>query len=306
VTGPALGLAWNYHARGLHDLAIDELKRELAMAPADAAAHALLASCLLAKGRVHAAEYEVAEALRLDPASTFASLTLARVLTLRNRWSEALRLCSEVLAADPTDVDAHLLRAEVFLLTGDRPQALSSLRAAMALRPDDIAVMRSVADYYLRVGDVAQAEHFARAVLAQYAEDADGHLLMARVCLFRDEVDLAEQHIATAIAADPDSHAALSALADVKTRRSRLLGLWWRWNAWMQRFGMRGMVSVLVGAFIVFNLTALVLEDLGHRGASGVVRVLWLVLAVYSWVAIPLYQRRLKAELEKFRFDPRF
>lgn len=306
MTGRALDLAWNYHARGLHDLAIDELKRQLAMTPADAMAHALLASCLLAKGRVHAAEYEVAEALRLDPGSTFASLTLARVLTLRNRWSEALRLCSEVLAADPTDVDAHLLRAEVSLLTGDRPQALSSLRAAMALQPDDISVMRSVADYYLRVGDLAQAEHFARAVLAQHAEDADGHLLMARVCLLRDEVDLAEQHAVTAIAADPDSHEALGALADVKTRRSPLLGMWWRWNAWMQRFGVRGMVSVLVGAFIVFNLTALVAEDLGYRSASAVIHLLWFVLAVYSWVAIPLYQRRLRAELEKFRFDPRF
>jgi predicted Zn-dependent protease len=306
VKGPALGLAWSYHARGLHDLAIDELKRGLAMTPADAMAHALLASCLLAKGRVHAAEYEVGEALRLDPGSTFASLTLARVLTLRNRWSEALRLCSEVLAADPSDADAHLLRAEVFLLSGDRPAALASLRAAAKLRPDDIAVMRGFADYYLRVGDLAQAEHFALAVLAQHAEDADGHLLMARVCLLRDEVDHAERHVATAIADDPDSHEALRAFADVKTRRSPLLGVWWRWNAWMQRLGTRGMVSVLIGAYIVFNLTALVVEDLGYRGASSVIRYLWLALAVYSWVAIPLYQRRLKAELAKFRFDLKF
>ena len=306
MTGPALGLAWSYHSRGLHDLAIAELKRELAMAPSDPVAHALLASCLLAKGRVHAAEYEVGEALKLDPGSTFASLTLARVLTLRNRWGAALRVCSEVLAADPADAEAHLLRAEVCLLSGHRPQALSSLEAAASLRPDDIAVMRGFADYHLQAGDLAQAEHFARAVLAQDAEDADGHLLMARVCLLRDEVDVAEQHAATAIVADPDSQEALRAFVDVKTRRSPLLGVWWRWNAWMQRFGMRGMVSVLISAYIVFNLAALVVEDLGYPGVSSAIQYLWLALAVYSWVAIPLYQRRLRAELEKFRFNLRF
>ncbi len=88
----------------------------------------------------------------------------------------------------------------------------------------------------------------------------------------------------------------------IKMRRSWLLGLWWRWNAWIQKRGQMGTVLVLISAFLVFNLLRLVAEDLDYPQASDVIGYLWWAVVIYSWIGLPLYHRQLRKELATFRF----
>jgi len=296
-------VAWNYYQRGLHDLAINELKRLLSESPNESFLHALLAACLLSKKRLHAAEYEVGQALKLDPHESFALLTLARVLVFRNRWQQALEKCEEVLAQDPGLYSAHLLQSQIHLLAHDPANALKSLNAAAILAPDDIDVLNGFGEYYLQTGDLIQAEEYTLAVLARYADDADAHLTMAKIKLQRGDTAGAEDHVKFVMTNDPESEAALQMFANIKMRRSWMLGLWWRWNVWMQQRGQMGTILVLIGAFILFNFLRLVVEDMGYPRSATLIGYLWWVVVIYSWVGIPLYHRQLQSELKKFRFS---
>ena len=64
--------------------------------------------------------------------------------------------------------------------------------------------------------------------------------------------------------------------------------------------------SAMVGVSLVFNLISLVMGDLGLPVLSKIFSYGWLTLVLYSWVGIPMYQRKLEKELQQFRFNDDF
>ncbi|TQV86878.1 tetratricopeptide repeat protein [Aliikangiella coralliicola] len=301
-----LDLVRSYMDRGQTDQAIDLLKKLLSSEPDSAICHGLLASCLVSKKRVYAAEYELKIALSLEPNYAYLYVVYAQISLLKNKINQVIEFCDEALALDPEEIDAILLKSEIYLLKNDNKNALNCIHQAASLAPDNVEVICAYGEFYLATGDVKKAYCYAEDALKNDPGSSDANLLMGEVQLKRGNIEEAMYHVRFVILQTPDSNRALSLLGNIKSRQNIFIGAWWRFNSWVATLGDMKASLVLISGYLFFNLLAQVVFDLGHQGVSSAISYAWLGLVIYTWVAIPYYHKILKKELQKFSFNNDF
>jgi hypothetical protein len=57
---------------------------------------------------------------------------------------------------------------------------------------------------------------------------------------------------------------------------------------------------------VAYRFATLAARDLEQPGVASVLELVWLGLVVYSWTAIPLFQRMLQRELTGVKLDSKF
>ncbi len=296
-----LALARRQMRIGNHAGAIEQLRQALAADPTDANAHALLAICLHATKRLHAAEYEAQQALSAAPELPAAHLAAGAIQLTRRRFAAAERHLAEALALDPTDATAYRLLAEVYDSWGRKQQVLPTLRQGLQLAPDNPELIADLGLHLLHAGKLDEAEATALEALAIDAACADAVLLMGHVLLRRGDIRGAQEQALLCLAADANSRPALHLLCAVKMRTNPFLGLWWRFAEWMGRFGNTNTLVIIIGSFVAYRLAAQLLDDHGHGNVATLLSILWLVLCAYSWAAAGLFHKMLRKELESVR-----
>ena len=60
---------------------------------------------------------------------------------------------------------------------------------------------------------------------------------------------------------------------------------------------------ILVLGYVLFMLLSQIFHDFGFTTTATIIRNVWLIFVIYSWVGIPLYYKQLNKELEKFEFN---
>lgn len=281
--------------------AIEQLRQTLAADPTDAEAHAVLAVCLHATKRLHAAEYEAQQALSLAPELPAAHLAAGLVQLTRRRFADAERHLREALALDPTDAGAYRLLAEVYD-AWDRPQlVLPTLTEGLRQAPANPELITELGNHLLRAGRLDEAEAKAREALALDAGRADAVVLMGNVLLRRGDIDGAKELALLCLSGNATYAPALHLLCAVKMRTNPFLGLWWRFAVWMGRFGNINTLVIIIGSYLVYRLGAQLLDEAGYGNAASLLTILWLVLCAYSWAAAGLFHKMLKKELESVR-----
>ncbi len=281
--------------------AIEQLRQALAADPTDAGAHALLAVCLHATKRLHAAEYEAQQALSAAPELPAAQLAAGAIQLTRRRFAAAERHLREALALDPTDATAYRLLADCYDSWDRRQQVEPTLREGLQQAPDNPELLADLGLHLLHAGKLDDAEARAREALAIDATCADAVLLMGHVLLRRGDIRGAQEQALLCLSSDAGYGPALHLLCAVKMRTNPLLGLWWRFAVWMGRFGNTNTLVVIIGSYVVYRLAAQLLDEAGHGGAATLLTILWLALCAYSWAAAGLFQKMLKKELESVR-----
>ena len=268
--------------------------------------HGLLASCLLGKKRIHAAEYELNLALQLEPTNVDILLTQARMLLLKNSQNKAIECCNEILSIDPESTGALLLKATVLFIKDKQAERLECLQQALTLNPESALVITALGDFYHDTGDNKKAFDIAQDALAADPENIDANVLMGNVQLALGNTVDAEYHAMFAISHNPDSEEALMLFSNIKMRKNLFLGCWWRFNNKVASMGNLKSSFVLVFAYLIFSLIAQILFDFGYVSLSSLTSNLWLGLVIYSWVCLPIYYKQLEKELRKFRFNSEF
>lgn len=105
------------------DLAIAQFQAEVARAPENVAAHAILAYTLMIAGRYAEAVPEAQQALAGDPSLQMAQLALGRSLAETGDTQRGAELLHQVLAGDPNNLEAHLALAAMYSRAGKREDA---------------------------------------------------------------------------------------------------------------------------------------------------------------------------------------
>ncbi|WGZ94780.1 MAG: tetratricopeptide repeat protein [Candidatus Thiothrix putei] len=295
--------AYRDYQNGRYPQAIDVLKELLTHDPNHAGYHGLLAASLLAQKRLYAAEYEIGIALQQEPHNPYLLLIKARITLFNNALTNAMACCDDALRINPELVDALLLKGDLYNLMDKREQQLSCIQQALALDPDSVKTLTAMGEYYHATGQMEQALATAQSALAASPENADANILMGNIQLARGNSEEASDHARFAILQNPESREALTLLSNIKARSNWFLGLWWRLNSKMSTLSNLQTGLVLIIAYLVFNLLSLILRDFGFVQVSRVVSFAWMALAIYSWVALPIYYKQLKKELEKFQFN---
>jgi Flp pilus assembly protein TadD len=286
--------------------AIELLKRVLGEAPEDAEAHALLALALVGQKRLSAAEHEARLALGAAPDLPGSHYALGAVRFAQRRFAEAEKEFHAAIELSPDEPAHRRVLAVLCAQQGRSAEERQLLDEALALEPDSPATLAALADHHLRHNQVALAEQRAREALQAEPEHGDALVAMGEVLLRRGEIEEARQHALWAVRHDGARESAIGLLTAIKARQNMFLGMWWRWNTWMNGLGQTGAMAVLLGMFVVYRVTALALGQFGMGGASNAVKLVWLGIVAYSWVGPGLFRKMIDKELMQVRFRPEF
>jgi tetratricopeptide (TPR) repeat protein len=301
-----LALAEQRISHGQLDGAIDALRQILSHEPENAAAHALLAAVLIDKKRLHAARHEANLALAADPELELARFVRGRVALAQRQFDEAERQFEHLRSVNPLQASYHREMATVHALRGQDAKVLPLLEQALTLDPQDPSTLADLASYWEQRREYPRAEEYARSALQVDPEHLDAIVVMGRIHLGRGDIDAARAHAAWALGNDPSNTSALLLLAMIKARRSPLIGVWWRYNAWMSGLGSTRAILVLLGAFLAYRLTEITAGAMGHPDAAKVIEWVWLGIVAYTFFGPVLFQRALRKELAEVRLSRDF
>jgi tetratricopeptide (TPR) repeat protein len=115
------------------DMAIDQFRDELTVAPNNAAAHAILAYSLMIAGRFAEARPEAELALAGAPDMSMAQLALGRSLAEAGDTEHATELLNKVLQRSPDDLEAHMALVALYSRTGRREDEYRERQVCLGL-----------------------------------------------------------------------------------------------------------------------------------------------------------------------------
>lgn len=202
-----VNLGAEYLRRGRATVAVDVLKRALAIDDAHAGAHLTIALAYGALGENELAETHHRRALRLDSGSGAAQNGFAVFLCRQNRWQDAEPLFRQ--AAENPDYEtpeAALANAGTCARNANDPEsARKYFREALRIDPAYADALSNLLDIAWRNGDYVAARSWLQRSLA--ARPADAGLLLLCVRIERELADAAAaERCATRLRDDfPDS-----------------------------------------------------------------------------------------------------
>jgi tetratricopeptide (TPR) repeat protein len=286
--------------------AVEALRQLLAHSPDDADAHALLAVALYGSRRLHAARHEAGLAIGLDPESAFTHYAMGVVETGARRFEEAERHLRAARAIEHRDPAILRALAHLHRLRDQDAQAFALLEEALALDPESTETLIALGDLRLERGETAVAARNALLALEIEPESAGAHVLMGRLRLLEGQTQEAREHAAEALRGDPSHLGALHLFAGIKARANPFLGLWWRWNVWMEALGTTRSILVLLVIFALYRVGRGLAEQQGLTSWLMPMQLVWLAAVAYTWVGPSLFRRSMERDLRPVAFNAKF
>jgi tetratricopeptide (TPR) repeat protein len=187
-------------------LARREFERSIALAPANAEAHAYLAHTLDRLGETVAAGKLLQQALELDPGSALVYYFLGVHYRRLGNVERAQAALWEALRRDPENAALRVEMAEAFVAQGDYPHAEEWYQAAVEAAPDDIEFHLLFVHFYLdhlyRVEEGGLPA--AQAAVALAPDDPRTHDLLGWAYHLAGRQVEASQALNQALKLDPD------------------------------------------------------------------------------------------------------
>ncbi|MBL0220780.1 MAG: tetratricopeptide repeat protein [Myxococcales bacterium] len=289
---------------GNHRGAIELVQKALAIDPDHARAHAALAFALLAARRLPGAGIEIRTALALEGNDGYIHYVAGAVLMAERKLDDAWAHVLIALDEDNADATTHVLGATIQVLKGDNGRAKELLTEALELEATHTGALTELARLELDLGELeGAAEHIALALKSD-AADRDAHVVAGFVELAKGHAAAAEDHARFVLNQDATDEGGLRLFTAVKARRSKLLGVWWRWNTWISMRDDHRQIAVLIGTFVLMRVLIIVTDELGYDLISRALSYLWLGFCAYTWFAPELFRQWLKSELGTVKLDP--
>jgi tetratricopeptide (TPR) repeat protein len=300
---------WLRHALNLlnaghHDQAIDVLTRALGEDPDNGDAHAILAFALVGKKRLYAAEIEAGHALALESDNPFAHLAMASVSIASRKFTRAEEHLNAAKALAPESVHAHSLAASLYRLWDKPALAQAEIERARTLDPDNPDVWAKSGRLAFDRGERDLARAQALAALEIDPEHVDALTLLGHCDLAAGRAEEARAHALWALQQDPSDSGAMTLFAAVKARRSWLLGLWWRFQTFVNAGSNRRAIVMLIGAYLLYRIVWTAMIQNNMKDFASFTTIAWLVFCVYTWFAPTLFWRSIRKEMESVRLRP--
>src|SRR5262249_50139409 len=117
------------------DVALDRVKKQIALVPESAELYDLLGNVYLARSEGQLAEAAYLKAIDLNPQLFDAYLALGRLYGRTQRYDEALAKLDQALAVDPKNAGTYMLIGIIHEQRGAIPQAQAAYEKALQLNP---------------------------------------------------------------------------------------------------------------------------------------------------------------------------
>jgi len=224
------------------------------------------------------AEEQLYEAMRLGFNAEIVFHVLGHIYMATERWQEAEEAFLEALRINPNDAETHAAYAVLMKQTGHRKKSTLLINKALELDPENSYVLRR---NFILEGIHGNKEQQILA-LEQYMNSADSELAkllhLGINASFRHNEKEAKEYFRQAYLLNPEDQDLLSILEDMEITTHPLLAP----NRFIERIG--GPATMwLVGIALTFLLLALGFDDLAMVFITG-----YVVLALYTWISVPL------------------
>lgn len=274
--------------------------------PDNGEALALLALCTLAREKLAAARGLADQATIAAPESEFSHRVLGIILDRQKQYSQAEEALKIALHLSPEEPLTHIALAHFYERRSKNKQAEQFYRSALALDPNNIEALTHYGDYLIGVGRADEA----RILLDQAAkiQPDNGALILALgEQAFRvGNLDEARERALWVLSINSEDAGALALLAKVKLRRNPIMGLWFQWALWMQRFDGKQKLLILVGLYVGFQVLYRVLLAGGPPLVRTIALSAWLGFVLLTWVAPYILARTIASETKSVDLDKGF
>ena len=197
--------------------------------------------------------------------------------------AEAERTILAALALDAEHPGLLCAYARIVARGGQLDKAERLVDEASRIDPEDTEVLRTRTLLALLRGHDREATRYSEELLKVNPDDMGGHRLRGAALLQRGQVHEGRRSLETAVRDDPMD---LELAHTVRSARIATHPLMWPVLP-IQRLGPGG--SWILAIAIIFGL-----RGLGYGTAAGIASGVWLFIVIYSWVAVPVIQRRLE------------
>jgi tetratricopeptide (TPR) repeat protein len=197
---------------GKHALALDRLRRSIALDPMVATAQLDLGLACLATGRLNEAIAALLCALDLEPDLAVAHLNLATIFDALGRQDDAEAAYIAGLRLSPSEAWAHARLAQIHLANARTAEAEAAFRAAAAASSQPHGRLYE-ARAELIAGRHAEAESLVRTAIAADPDCGEAHVILGQIQAEDGRASEAVASFERGISLDPDMAAAWNNLA---------------------------------------------------------------------------------------------
>ncbi|WP_309397863.1 tetratricopeptide repeat protein [Cerasicoccus maritimus] len=263
------------------------------------------------------------EALSTDPHSVGAHIIIAQAAIQQDQPMEALESINRAIGMAPDEPECFITRARIYIDLKRIKQARSDGELALRMSPDNAAVYGVLAWTYGADGDWLKALQFANDGLKVDPEDSNCINARARALLFLNKNSEAFETIEHALANDPedvythtnagwaklqagDRESALNHFTEALRRepnysyardgliaamkaKSSIYGALLAYSFFMTGLRPISRVGVLIGAYLVYQVSWRTLVARGHLMEAGIIISLWMCLVLLTWAGDAIF-----------------
>lgn len=281
--------------QGRFDLAEKELNLALAEDPDSPRAHAFLALCLNERQEYQRATEEARQAVERAPEWPTAHWIMAQVYASRNRLDEAERAAREALRLDPDNPGPYATLARIHLARRDWAEALKFAEGGLAVDAENVPCGNLRAMALTKLGRTQEAAAAVESALARDPENALGHANLGWNYLHQGNHQKALEHFREALRIDPTHQYAKMGLVEALKARYFLYGLMLRYFLWMGRQSAKLQWVIVIGLFVGMSVLRNVAEEQPALAPwIAPIRIAYIIFAVMTWVASPLFNLLLR------------
>jgi tetratricopeptide (TPR) repeat protein len=283
-----------YH-QSRYDQAEQEVRRVLGEMPQDAGAHALLALCLVEQEKYDDAQAEAEQAIVAEPDSAYVHYCRSVVMEKRKRFKEAEASAREAIGLEPMDADYHARLAATLFQQEKWQATLDAALEGLSYDAENEACNHLRTMALTKLGRQNEAVASVDALLQRAPDDAYAHTNKGWALLHQRKPREALEHFREALRIDATNEYAQAGIVEALKARNPVYRWMLAYFLWMARLPGRARWGVIIGGYIGYRFLFSVARE-SPEWAPWVTPliVLYLVFAILTWFAVPLFNLLLR------------
>jgi len=272
-----------------------ELKQVLATDPHNAHAHALLGLCLVEQRQYKEATAEAEQAVGLEPADAFGHYVHAKVLAERNHTKAARAAIKEALRLESYNPGYYAMLASIEFAERQWPAALEAAENGLAIQADHAGCVNLRAMALVQLGRKDEAGATIRGALERDPHNAVTHANQGWQMLHLGQHKQALIHFREALRIDPELDWARQGMIEALKARNPIYRVMLKYFLFMSRLGRGAQWGIVIGGYVLYRvLLALQEQNPAVRPYVIPLLILYVVFAVMTWIASPLFNLMLR------------
>ncbi len=283
-----------YH-QSRYDLAEQEVRRVLGEMPHDAAAHALLALCLVEQEKYDDAQAEAEQAIVLEPEAAYPHYCRSLVMEQRKRFKEAEASAREAIRLEPMDADFHARLAATLFYQEKWQASLDAALEGLSHDPENEACSHLRTMALTKLGRQNEAVTSVDALLQRAPDDAMAHANKGWTLLHQGKPRDALEHFREALRIDPTDEYAQAGIVEALKARNAVYRWILAYFLWMTRLSVRARWGVVLGGYFGYRFMLTLVRNQPELAPWIVpLIVIYLVFALMTWFSVPLFNLMLR------------